>query len=456
MSSKRANAQLPTADLLKSLGLSLSDAQNDWEREELKTAPRFRSFSFFSPRETAVSRMIAALLNPEGTHGQGRAFLDLFLQMVKLPQLMNAQVRSVTVEAPTQTKKRIDIVISFTHGFNIGIENKVFGAVEQENQLSSYLHELANRRGDFFLLFLTDDALNCKSLTPEDRQRFREKIRLEPAKAFLKTWLAACQQPDLCEAPTIHTFLVHFYKYILATHEETFMTSSKVKQAVVEQIMSSPDTLKSAVAIREHLDAAIFEILNKLIERIYFDLADALAKSDLSATWKMGRHTELWNGPREPEEKPHPGEFNEAFEDRIWKYVTLSLKDKAAIMLEVGFDLIATRHVFGANIGVRKTGPCKKGPDGWAHSSSLSPKEELALTERLDSLAIPYPSIFHPREGFTDWHLRFDINDDFNLSTSEQAILKFYSILSPGDAAIGETVNFMLALAKEVSIAVAK
>ena len=378
--------------------------------------------------------------------------------MIGLTELADARipVRSVTVEDRTEDRKRIDIVVAFVNGFNIGIENKVFGAVEQENQISGYVNDLASRRGKFFLLFLTDDALNCKSITPADLEHFRENIRLEPAKRFLGIWLRACQRPEVCKAPTVHTFLGHFSKYVSSQKEDTFMSSQEVQKSVVDQILSSSEALQSAIAIRENFEATIFSILNSLLETVYSGLEKRLPKSGLDSGWKLGRHTELWNIRQKPEKRSHPGEFNDPFANHDWKYVTVSFREKVAVLLEVGFDESTTARVYGANIGIRMTGQFEEVKGEWANSTGLSPKEELALTKRLKSFASPYPAIFHPRTGFIDWYLRFDINDDFNIHAKDDAILKFYSLLNPGDAAIGETINFMIILAKEVATAVSK
>jgi hypothetical protein len=429
-----------------------------WDKLQLEEAPRFKSFSFFSARETVVSKMIAALLNPEGAHGQGRAFLDLFLHMIGLAGLADSKVpvRSVTVEDRTEDRKRIDIVVAFVNGFNFGIENKVFGAAEQENQISGYVNALASRKGEFFLLFLTDDSLTCKSITAADLERIRQNIRLEPAKRFLKAWLTACQRPEVCKAPAVHTFLGHFSKYISSQKENTFMTSQEVQKSVVDQILSSSESLQSAIAVRENFEATIFSVLNSLLETVYSGLEKRLPKSGLNSGWKLGRHTELWSIRQKPEKRSHPNEFNDPFANHDWKYVTVSFKEKVAVLLEVGFDESITARAYGANIGIRMTGRFEEVEGEWTNSTALSPKEEMALIKRLKCFASPYPGIFHQRTDFNDWYLRFDINDDFNIHSKDDALLKFYSLLNRGDAAIGETIDFMIILAKEVAAAISK
>lgn len=45
-------------------------------------ATPFSLFDFFNEREEDLSRILGGMLNPSGTHGQGDAFLRLFLEAV--------------------------------------------------------------------------------------------------------------------------------------------------------------------------------------------------------------------------------------------------------------------------------------------------------------------------------------------------------------------------------------
>ncbi len=83
--------------LLRSLGRSLEDARLKWEEREEAEAPRFQEFSFFTQREEAVSRVIAALISPWGLHGQGRIFLDLLMEQIGGDQLSKLQAAGTKV-----------------------------------------------------------------------------------------------------------------------------------------------------------------------------------------------------------------------------------------------------------------------------------------------------------------------------------------------------------------------
>lgn len=116
----------------------------------LYSAPQFDLFTrYVRMHETCYSRMIADLLSPNGTHGQGRLFLDAFADQLKAsftyqhtPPDFNGFGDNVKVatEWKTPNGRFIDIVIEDEKQF-IGIENKPF-AGEQVDQLDDYLTAL--------------------------------------------------------------------------------------------------------------------------------------------------------------------------------------------------------------------------------------------------------------------------------------------------------------------------
>lgn len=234
MSSSRPGETQKSPDgipnLLRSLGRSLEDARLKWEEREEAEAPRFQEFSFFTQREEAVSRVIAALITPWGLHGQGRIFLDLLMEQIGSDQLSKLQaagtkVLTVNVEERTKTRRRIDIVVAFEDGFNLGIESKIFNADEQPDQIEAYVTELADR-GNFLLLYLYGIEGESESISIDLKKELvkRGKLIEKPAIVFLRSWLTACSQHNACKAQRVSAFLDRFKGYIEHPPEETFMT----------------------------------------------------------------------------------------------------------------------------------------------------------------------------------------------------------------------------------------
>jgi hypothetical protein len=73
------------------------------------TAPSFSPFAYLRRDELAISRIIADLLDPRGTHSQGVLFLRLFLESSGLHNLEASQSAQVRTETPA-AGRRIDIM----------------------------------------------------------------------------------------------------------------------------------------------------------------------------------------------------------------------------------------------------------------------------------------------------------------------------------------------------------
>ena len=107
---------------------------------ELFGAPRLNAFSLFQPNEVRLSRIIADLFDPRGTHGQDILFLNSLLGTLDLPRVSIIEPISVRREMVTRAGRQIDLVIE-TPRMIVGIENKPWAA-QQPNQLTDYLAAL--------------------------------------------------------------------------------------------------------------------------------------------------------------------------------------------------------------------------------------------------------------------------------------------------------------------------
>ena len=162
------------------LGLQHRLEQFQGARRELNLylASEFNIFSdCIRPDENAISRVLAILLDPEGKHGQGAAFLHEFLDMIGHPELCagsgKARVRYQEPATSANESGFIDIIIEVDK-FGIGIENKPW-AGEQRDQLLRYLKHLSTKyAGGFCLVFI--DGRGCPPTSiPTDKQRALEE-----------------------------------------------------------------------------------------------------------------------------------------------------------------------------------------------------------------------------------------------------------------------------------------
>lgn len=119
-------------------------------------SPRLNPFGLLVPNELAMSRVIADLLDPRGSHGQGALFLNALCELAGFRPVTARDHVKVTREAMTLQGRRIDILIETTT-MVLGIEVKL-DAGQQPNQLADYLDEIRLRAGsrDVALLFMSD------------------------------------------------------------------------------------------------------------------------------------------------------------------------------------------------------------------------------------------------------------------------------------------------------------
>ncbi len=128
------------------------------ERElDAHLARRFNAFDYLRTDELGLSRIIADLLNPEGKHGQGSAFLKLLLDGCDLKWTLPDHGRradvNVEVEKTIKDDRRIDVCVSFG-GNCLAIENKPY-AGDQPNQVRDYLDWLRTCFENHALIYLS-------------------------------------------------------------------------------------------------------------------------------------------------------------------------------------------------------------------------------------------------------------------------------------------------------------
>jgi len=103
-----------------------------------RLAHRFNVFDFLRDDEMGLSKVIAFLLNPSASHGQGKYFLLQFLNFVKNENWDHLDSHAVKVETEHSTpdNRRIDIYVDIKGDkpFSLTIENKPY-AGDQDNQV---------------------------------------------------------------------------------------------------------------------------------------------------------------------------------------------------------------------------------------------------------------------------------------------------------------------------------
>ena len=251
-------------------------------REATRRLDRFLStgFNVFSkvirPDENRLSEIVADLLNPSGSHGQDRRFLDAFLQLIKpnaLGNLFKQQPSSVTCESRTiyieRSQRRIDILLAFEN-FGLAIENKPWAA-DQEEQLQDYSGNLQkNFKDKFCLLYLTWEGIDPdeKSIARNLREELKKKGKLIciSYRHHILKWIEECCR--LCESDKFRWFLRDFMDYInggqtMAMRNEREITLAHALER--ENLGTTLDIGLAFPALRERIIVGFLDKLEKFV-----------------------------------------------------------------------------------------------------------------------------------------------------------------------------------------------
>jgi PD-(D/E)XK nuclease superfamily len=174
---------------------------------EMYAAPRLSSFDLFGPNEFALSRIVASLFDPLGSHGQGTLFLNELLADLNLPRVAIRDIVNVNREVLTDKGRRINIVIETPHVL-LGVENKPW-AGQQRDQLIDYYKELQRRarQKSFRLVFLSDQS----EQTAQGEVVRMPYQQLPEGRSLYRILSSAL---DSIKAPCTRTFVEEFMQYI--------------------------------------------------------------------------------------------------------------------------------------------------------------------------------------------------------------------------------------------------
>lgn len=241
----------------------------------------FNVFERIEPDENTLSAIIADLLDPTGSHGQHRIFLDTFLRRITriIHDNLLEQPCEVHPEVSYRNGKdigRIDILVKFNSGFRIGIENK-WGAGEGDDQLlryRNYLNGVSN--GKFCLIYLTPDGREPNSISPGDENR----LLLMSYRSDILEWLRECCQ--LCKSDKFRWFLRDFMDYI-STRTEGRRQMPGEKDIIIRHALESRENLEMTLDIYLAGD----ELCKQLIKDFLMKLRKCLDEHLEKPEWKF-------------------------------------------------------------------------------------------------------------------------------------------------------------------------
>ncbi len=203
--------------LFSGLRTGLVRSRGEIREYDAINANEFSVFKYIAPDENCLSEIIADLLDPNGAHGQGDAFLRLLLNTLDIPIPFHCADARIDCEEPTSYlvnhRRRIDVLIDFG-ACGIGIENKPW-AGEQTDQIADYFRQLDKRYGaNFVLVYLSGNGERPESVSKKElsRRESQNQFRLMTYETDLLAWLDGCI--GVCRAGRVKWFLVEFRSYI--------------------------------------------------------------------------------------------------------------------------------------------------------------------------------------------------------------------------------------------------
>lgn len=320
----------------------VAELQRYQEDLRLQYATDFNFFTALTPwhHENAHTRMLAALLNPRGAHGQGTLFLRLFLQQIgafedterTLDGSFNvfAQYHIPTANNPTQCDRYPDLVIEGPDQVVL-IENKV-RAGEGDDQVPDYGLWLASRRESRrILVFLTPDGgapdqlppsgtlecieLRCMAYAQTDPGKSVESAgKGEPSDyttaissvecgGSLRGWLDSCLS-HVPLLPPVREVITQYRDLVERIGGQT--VSTRERDAVATVASDDSRSFAAALAVSD----ATYLAKAKVQHRFWIELASELRSDFSSVQIKANSEAEIVQylkpGGRR-DERPRPG-----------------------------------------------------------------------------------------------------------------------------------------------------
>lgn len=256
---KEDNDTLRSAELLLAQVGALRLAEEKAKRSfRSRTADDFEPISLLRPQEPDLSRVLAFLLNPRETHGQGTLFLSAFCRSLQscrscaesgafpegvLPPILGERTQTYAEYAVNKGKDRFDILLQEGDTLLV-IENKP-RASEGKEQLKRYAEWLQRTVPNRWWLVFLCDYEPCT--LPEDDALRSRILRLSfeaLADALAKT--AAHVEPA-----RVRAFVEIFADYL----KRQVAGITPMKDSLLLELLKEPNNIASAFQIAEAYQA---------------------------------------------------------------------------------------------------------------------------------------------------------------------------------------------------------
>ena len=279
-------------------------------------ARRFNVFDYLRTDELGLSKIVADLLNPSGSHGQGILFLEKFVdglgEHVFRLDLSAGRISDPKNEKVILSNRRIDVYLQIGNGERaqcLAIENKPYARDQEKkvkNQVKDYLEFLKDKFGErFVLIYLSPkgEGPSNSSIPKEELSKWKGRFAILPYVTVnsernhdtqkdqpdtleefrlpnsLADWFHECRRA--CEVDRLRWFLRDAENFFLQTFGGHTMIYNGETQAVSEFLLSKSSNVETACknlamarkvyeswpAVREDICNECLKLIRSLVER---------------------------------------------------------------------------------------------------------------------------------------------------------------------------------------------
>ena len=214
------------------------------------------------------SAILADLLNPTGTHGQGVAFARLFPPLKDIVGEAELECATVGAEVTVGNNSRLDILIETDH-WCIVIENKIY-AGDQERQLERYHQHASSTGKSFRVYYLTlhrdypsKYSLGCLK---------RDEVMCISYESDVHAWLDDCIK-EVALVPQIREILSQYHALVGKLTGKGQRNLTMELKELLKQEHGGADNLKLASMIVDALTEVSIEAEWKFWETLRESLA---------------------------------------------------------------------------------------------------------------------------------------------------------------------------------------
>jgi hypothetical protein len=197
------------------------------------------------------SPMLAELLNPKGSHGQGAVFLKHFLAELKIDDFEPKDAH-VDTEVPIKDG-RLDIVITAGNHRSIFIENKIYADLQDEQLKRYHAHD---RKAVLVFLTLNGDK-------PADGTNTNDvpTLKLVSYGINIVRWLECCRK-EAATAPGVREAITQYIHLIQRLTNQN--TSARMNNELIKAVLADKETYLAYAVLRD----ANLDIRRKIIEKL--------------------------------------------------------------------------------------------------------------------------------------------------------------------------------------------